>query len=181
MALSHEGIVVSQQQVLNVEGVNESVPGIGPAYTRADPMVNFVGLPNGGSTLGYEPGAYYGAILRAATGLGGDVLWAGEGLSPQGVYDYVDQGHPVEVWVTFNFHVSYGTSWLTDGAQVWPWAGPDEHAVLVVGITNNAIEIDNPWAVGTDGAEYFGQDQWVPMTTFASVYAVYNDMAVVLD
>jgi len=181
MGLSHEGISVSQQQVLNAEGDNESVPGIGPAYTRGDPMVNFVGYPNGGSSIGYEPGAYYGAIVRAADALGGDVLWAGEGLSPQGVYDWVDQGHPVEVWVTFNFHVEYATSWLTNGVHTWPWAGPDEHAVLIVGITNDAIEIDNPWAVATDGAEYYGQDQWVPMSTFQSVYAVYDDMAVVLN
>jgi len=181
MGLSHEGISVSQQQVLNAEGADESVPGIGPAYTRGDPMVNFVGYPNGGSSSGYEPGAYYGAIVRAADALGGDVLWAGEGLSPQGVYDWVDQGHPVEVWVTFNFHVEYATSWLTNGVHTWPWAGPDEHAVLIVGITNDAVEIDNPWAVATDGAEYYGQDQWVPMSTFESVYAVYDDMAVVLN
>jgi uncharacterized protein YvpB len=181
MGLSHEGISVSQQQVVNAEGANESVPGIGPAYTRGDPMVNFVGYPNGGSSSGYEPGAYYGAIVRAADALGGDVLWAGEGLSPLGVYDWVDQGHPVEVWVTFNFHVEYATSWLTNGVHTWPWAGPDEHAVLIVGITNDAIEIDNPWAVATDGAEYYGQDQWVPKSTFQSVYAVYDDMAVVLN
>ena len=181
MGLSHEGIAATQQQVLNAEGDNEGVPGIGPDYTRANPMVNFLGPPNGAEAAGYEPGAYYGAIVRAADALGGNVLLAGEGITPQEVYDYVDQGHPVEVWVTFDFHVDYGTTWLTDGASTWPWAGPDEHAVLIVGISNNAVEIDNPWAVRTYGAAYIGPDAWVPMSTFASVYAVYNDMAVVLN
>jgi uncharacterized protein YvpB len=181
MGLSHEGISVSQQQILNAEGVNESVPGIGPAYTRADPMVNFVGYPNGGSGAGYEPGAYYGAIVDAADELGGDVIAAGEGITPTQVYNFVYQNHPVEVWVTFNFHVEYATTWLTNGVHTWPWAGPDEHAVLIVGIENNSVLIDNPWPAATDGAEYFGQDQWVPMSTFQSVYGVYGDMAVVFN
>jgi uncharacterized protein YvpB len=181
MGLSHEGISVSQQQVLNAEGVNESVPGIGPAYTRADPMVNFVGYPNGGSDAGYEPGAYYGAIVDAADKFGGDVIAAGEGISPIQIYDYVDQNHPVEVWVPFNFHVDYATTWLTNGVHTWPWAGPDEHAVLIVGVDNNSVLIDNPWPTATNGAAYSGQDQWVPMSTFQSVYGVYGDMAVVLS
>jgi uncharacterized protein YvpB len=181
MGLSHEGISVTQQQVLDAEGVNESVPGIGPAYTKADPMVNFVGPPNGREAAGYEPGTYYGAIVDAADLLGGDVIAAGEDISPTAVYDYVDQNHPVEVWVTFDFHVDHGTTWLTNGVHTWPWAGPDEHVVLIVGIDNNSVLIDNPWPVGGDGAEYYGQDQWVPMSTFQSVYGVYADMAVVLQ
>jgi uncharacterized protein YvpB len=181
MGLSHEGISVSQQQILNAEGVNESVPGIGPAYTKADAMVNFVGYPNGGSGAGYEPGTYYGAIVGAAQGLGGGVIAAGEGISPTQVYDYVDQDHPVEVWVTFDFHVRYATTWLGNGIHTWPWAGPDEHAVLIVGVDNNSVLIDNPWPAGTFGAEYYGQDAWVPMSTFQSVYGVYGDMAVVLN
>jgi uncharacterized protein YvpB len=181
MALSHEGIAVSQPQILDAEGVNGSVPGVGPAYTQADPMVNFVGPPNGPESVGYEPGAYYGAILRAAQALGGDVLAAGENISPTQVYDYVDQGHPVEVWVTFDFHVLYGTTWLTGGTQTWPWAGPDGHVVVIVGITNDSVLIDNPWPAGTFGAEYYGADQWVPMSIFQSVYAVYGDMAMVLN
>ena len=179
MALSHEGISVTQQQVLNAEGVNQSVPGIGPAYTQADPMVNFVGPPDGGDAAGYEPGAYYGAIVDAADRLGGDVIAAGENITPTAVYDYVDQNHPVEVWVTIDFHVDYGTTWLTNGIHTWPWAGPDEHAVLIVGINNNSVLIDNPLPVGRPGVGYGGQDQWVPMGTFENVYGVYGDMAVV--
>jgi uncharacterized protein YvpB len=180
MALSHEGISVTQQQVLNAEGVNQSVPGIGPAYTRADPMVNFVGPPNGGDAAGYEPGAYYGAIADAADRLGGDVIAAGENITPTAISDYVDQNHPVVVWVTIDFHVDYGTTWLTNGIHTWPWAGPDEHAVLIVGINNNSVLIDNPLSVRRSGVAYYGQDQWVPMGTFENVYGVYGDMAVVL-
>jgi uncharacterized protein YvpB len=181
MALSHEGIYISQQQVLNTEGVNASVPGVGPAYTRADPMVNFVGPPNGAEASGYEPGAYYSAIARAADGLGGNVMAAGEGISPNQVYEYVAEGHPVEVWVTFDFRVRYGTSWLSNGVHTWPWAGPDGHVVTIVGVNNNSVEIDNPWDAGTYGSAYYGADHWVPMSVFQSVYAAYNDMAVVLS
>jgi len=177
MALSHEGISVSQEQVLSAEGVNTSVPGVGPAYTKADPMVNFVGPPNGGEAAGYEPGAFYGAIVDAADRLGGDVIAAGNNISPAQVYNYVDQNHPVEVWVTFDFHVDYPTTWLTNGIDTWPWAGPDEHAVLIVGVDSNSVLIDNPWPAHS---AYYGPDQWVPKSTFETVYGVYGDMAVVL-
>jgi hypothetical protein len=51
--------------------------------------------------------------------------------------------------------------------------------VLIVGINNNSVLIDNPLPVGRPGVGYSGQDQWVPMGTFENVYGVYGDMAVV--
>jgi uncharacterized protein YvpB len=184
MALSHEGISVSQQQVLNAEGIQDDSngKGVGPkSVGTGDPMLHFVGDPNGNEGLTWEPGAYYGAIAIAAKNLGGNVIADGEGITPAQVYTYVAENHPVEVWVTFDFHIDYGTSWLSNGIHTWPWAGPDGHVVTIVGVSNNAVEIDNPWDAGTHGSEYYGADQWVPMSVFQSVYAVYNDMAVVLN
>lgn len=187
MALTHEGIYIdgntasTQNAILAAEGVNSSVPGIGPDYPSGNPMSNFIGPPNGGESSTYEPGAYYGAIVKAANHFGGHVLAAGEGISPTQVFRYIEENHPVVVWVTFDWQ-HYTASWYRDNAgQEIPWAGPHEHSVLVIGVGVNAVLIDNPWPSDTFGAEYAGQNVWVPMSTFESVYSTFNDMAVVLN
>ncbi len=187
MALTHEGIYIdgntasTQNAILAAEGVNSSVPGIGPNYPSANPMSNFIGPPNGGESSTYEPGAYYGAIVKAANHFGGHVLASGEGITPTQVFRYVENNHPVVVWVTFDFY-HYNATWYRDSAgQQIPWAGPHEHSVLVLGVGVNSVLIDNPWPSDTFGARYAGQNVWVPMSTFESVYSTFNDMAVVLN
>ena len=187
MALTHEGITIAgnnintQNDILNAEGVDTGVPGIGPSYPSGNPMSNFIGPPNGGESSSYEPGAYYGAIVKAAQHFGGQVLAAGEGISPTQVYRYVEENHPVVVWVTFDFQ-HYNPSWYRDYAgQSIPWAGPHEHSVLVLGVGVNSVLIDNPWPNSNFGSEYWGQNRWVPMSTFEAAYSTYNDMAVVLN
>ena len=185
MELAHQGInlqgnnVQSQNDILSAEGVDQSVPGIGPAYTSGDPMQNFIGPPNGLESSGYEPGAYYGAVAKAASHFGATILAAGENISPQQVYAWVEEGYPVQAWVTFDFQ-PYQAVTLSNGRDSWPWAGPHEHSVLVVGVGVGAVLIDNPWAQADYGAQYPGADQWVPMSTFEAAYATYFDMALVL-
>lgn len=186
MALTHEGITIagntitSQNDILAAEGVDSNVPGIGPSYTSGDPMINFIGPPNGGESSGYEPGAYYGSVVKAAQHFGGDVIAAGERITPTQVYQYVEENHPVVAWVTFDFQ-HYTATYLSNGRDSWPWAGPHEHSVLVVGVGVNAVLIDNPWPADTFGAKYGGQNQWVPMSVFESAYSTYNNMAVVFN
>ncbi len=184
MALSHEGIAVTQPDILAAEGVQDDKngEGIGPnSVGTGDPTEHFVGDPNGDEGPTWEPGTYFGAVESAAKDLGGDVIAAGYAISPTQVYRYVAEGHPVEVWVTFDFRVDYRAEWLSNGVHSWIWAGPDEHVVTIVGVSSSAVEIDNPWDVGSYGAAYWGEDQWVPMSTFQAVYALYDDQAVVLN
>ena len=186
MALAHDGILLqgnniqSQNDILGAEGIDWHVPGIGPSYTSGDPMQNFVGPPTGGQTSGYEPGAYYGAVAKAAVAFGATVIAAGEGITPAQVYAFVEQGHPVQTWVSFNFQ-HYNPVYLTNGVDTWPWVGPQEHSVLVVGIGVNEVLIDNPWPTAVPGSAYVGPDQWVPMSIFEGAYSSFNDMAVVLS
>ena len=191
MAMTHEGIYLggssggqssaAQNAVLDAEGVNTGVPGIGPDYPSANPMSNFIGPPNGGETSTYEPGAYYGAIVKAANHFGAQVIAAGEGISPTQLYRYIEENHPVVVWVTFDF-VHYNASWYRDYAgNMIPWAGPHEHSVVVIGVGVNSVLINNPWPSDTFGAQYAGQNVWVPMSVFEASYSTYNDMAVVLN
>ncbi|MGC8474640.1 MAG: C39 family peptidase, partial [Candidatus Dormibacteria bacterium] len=186
MELAHQGIMLqgnnvqSQSDILGAEGVDQNVPGIGPAYTSGDPMQNYIGPPNGLQSSSYEPGTYYGAVAKAATHFGATVLAAGENISPQQVYAYVEEGHPVQAWVTFDFQ-PYAPVTLTNGRDSWPWAGPHEHSVLVIGVGVNSVLIDNPWNNSDFGAQYPGADQWVPMSVFQAAYATYFDMAVVIS
>jgi len=176
--LSHEGIYPSQQAIIAVEGVDASVPGIGPAYTRGNPLINFIGLLNGGEGPGYEPGTYYGTVQRVANAYGANVVAAGTGISPSALYLDVEEGHPAVVWVTFNFQ-HYNAIPLSNGSSSWPWAGPHEHAVTILGVNpyNQTVLIYNPWNRG--GGTYPGGN-WVPMSVFESAYSTYWDMAVVL-
>ncbi len=186
MALAHDGILLqgnnvqSQNDILSAEGVDSNVPGIGPSYTSGDPMVNFIGPPNGPESSTYEPGAYYGAVVKAAVHFGAQVLAAGEGISVTQLEVYLEEGHPVQAWVTFNFQ-HYNPVYLTNGRNTWPWVGPHEHSVMVVGVGVNAILIDNPWDHADYGAAYTGPLQWVPLATFEGAYSSFGDMAVVLN
>ncbi len=185
MQLAHQGIMLqgnnvqSQADILGAEGVDQSVPGIGPAYTSGDPMQNFIGPPNGLQSSSYEPGAYFGAVAKAAVHFGATIVAAGENISPQQVYAYVEEGHPVQAWVTFDFQ-PYSAVILGNGRDSWPWAGSHEHSVLVLGVGVNSVLIDNPWDNTEFGAQYPGADQWVPMSVFQAAYATYFDMALVI-
>ncbi len=185
MQLAHQGIMLqgnnvqSQADILGAEGVDQSVPGIGPAYTSGDPMQNFIGPPNGLQSSSYEPGAYFGAVAKAAVHFGATIVAAGGNISPQQVYAYVEEGYPVQAWVTFDFQ-PYSAVILGNGRDSWPWAGPHEHSVLVLGVGVNSVLIDNPWDNTEFGAQYPGADQWVPMSVFQAAYATYFDMALVI-
>ncbi len=186
MALAHQGIMLqgnniqSQNDILGAEGVDRNVPGIGPSYTSGNPMLNFIGPPNGAEAGGYEPGAYYGAVVKTALHFGAQVIAAGEGISVTQLEVYLEQGHPVQAWVSFNFQ-HYTPTYLSNGQATWPWAGPHEHSIMVVGIGVNSVLIDNPWNQPVAGMPYTGASRWVPLSTFEGAYASYGDMAVVLN
>ncbi len=178
MALQQERIFTTQQRILELEGIDTAVPGIGPGLA-GNPDRNFVGRPGGLEGPGYEPGAYSPVVARVATDLGARVIAHGQGITPQVLFSFIEDHHPVVAWVTFNFRPYTARTILAHGARV-PWAGPHEHAVLVVGIGANAVRIWNPWPNRLWGARYPGET-WIPMATFVASYRTYGDMAVVLQ
>ncbi|MGH7640285.1 MAG: C39 family peptidase [Candidatus Dormibacteria bacterium] len=194
MALSHEGINVAQGggaapyydaagTILGVEGVE--YPPFGVGGPTGDPYKHFVGEPNpplGAPNHGLEPGAYYPVISRAAQALGGDVLAAGQGISPQQIYLDAEENHPSVAWVTFDFTHQNAHTVCAEG-DCFPYAGPDGHAVVVIGVGADSVLIDNPWGPpwARFNGRYEGQDVWVPMSVFEAAYSSYGDMAVVLS
>jgi serine protease len=177
MALEHEHISSTQPQILNIEGVDNAVPGIGPGI-NGDPDREFIGPPNGQASAGWEPGAYPPPISRAAEALGGDVLAEGQGITPDQLFTDVENNHSAVAWITFDFQPRTSITICAQG-DCFPWAGNDQHAVTIVGIGANDVLILNPWDLGGFGGGYLGES-WVPMSVFDAAYATYGDMAVVL-
>jgi len=176
-ALEHEGIYPSQPQLLSLEGVDSSVPGIGPGLS-GDPYRNFVGPPNGSGGANYEPGTYFPPVARAAQAVGGTVLAAGQGITPDQLFTAVEENHPAVAWVTFDWRHYLATT-ICAGGDCFPWAGNHEHGVAVIGIGANSVLIMNPLRAST-GFPYTGE-AWVPMAVFDSAYSTYGDMAVILN
>jgi uncharacterized protein YvpB len=177
MALSHEGIYPSQDDILS---------RMHPDYTSAwwdswgnmhwtDPYSNFVGDPDGWETYYTGYGTYYPVVSSVAQSYGAQVLRAGEGVSPSDVYGAVLSGHPVVTWVGFQ-----GTSYVTQSPSSyqasdgrWVMFGHGfEHAVTVVGVNVSSVLIYNPWSTAGPG--------WISKSEFESYYSDFDQMAVIL-
>ncbi|HUY54722.1 MAG TPA: hypothetical protein VMV23_06155 [Candidatus Nanopelagicaceae bacterium] len=176
-ALEHERIYPSQSQLLSIEGVDASVPGIGPGL-GGDPYRQFVGPPNGPGGANYEPGTYFPPVARAAQVVGGTVLAAGQGITPDQLFTAVEDNHPAVAWVTFDW-LPYKATTICAGGDCFPWAGNHEHGVAVIGIGANSVLIMNPLRASS-GFPYTGE-AWVPMAVFDNAYSTYGDMAVILN
>src|SRR5438309_207883 len=134
-----------------------------------DPFVNFVGDPNGSEVQQTGYGVYWPPIDAAAGQFGATVARAGTGVAPATVYDAVRAGHPVLVWVTFNWLPDARSDYAAYDGVTIPYAGPEEHAMVVTGINGNSVRVNDP-----DRGQY-----WVTFSRFEASYAVYGQMAVV--
>ncbi len=171
MALTYEGIATTDAAILNIIGSD-----LRPAYFDAtglhwgDPFATFVGNVNGSEIALTGYGTYYPTIANAATVLGGHVLRAGQGIPAADVYAAVLAGHPVVAWVTYKWVIQHRKDYVAFDGKTIIYAGPGEHAVVVIGVTPTRVLINNPWS----GPE------WISKSTFEPVYATYDDMAVIL-
>ena len=168
MALSFFGHPTSEQQVFTQIGIDRDhywagKPGGG------DPFLDFVGDPNGSEVQQTGYGVYWPPISTAATHFGGVVAVAGQGVAPAAVYSAVRAGHPALVWVTFNWLRDARHDYVAYDGKTIPYAGPEEHAMVVTGINGNSVRVNDP-----DRGQY-----WVTFATFEAAYAVYGQMAIV--
>lgn len=173
MALGHVFIGVSQAQELRDIGVDLRRAFTSPdgVLHWGDPYTSFVGDPNGSETALTGYGTYFPTIARVATAYGARVLTAGEGITAQDVYHWVLGGHPVVVWVSFDWKFHAHSQWLAFDGRWVQYEGPLEHAVTVVGVNDGSVFVFNPW---------FGP-QWIDKGSFEAAYATYNRMAVVVE
>jgi uncharacterized protein YvpB len=171
MALSHQGIATDQDAILKEIGIDGRRARWDSQGLRwGDPYSAFVGAVTGteDSYTGY--GTYYPTIKRAATALGGRVLSAGEGIDPQALYDSVLDGHPAVVWIPYDYEFHPRRDYVTFEGRRVLYAGPIEHAAVLVGVDAASVLIRDP---------LFGEFR-LDKSQFENGYRTYNQMAVVL-
>lgn len=172
MALAHQGIEVSQGQVLADIGIDWRAARYEAAELRwGDPYTTFVGNPDGDQygLTGY--GTYFPTIARVAAAHGGAVVDAGEEITPEDVYRAVLQNHPVVAWVSVDLLYYPSGSWRTFEGREVMYAGPIEHAVTVVGVNDDSVYLFDP----------LSGPQWVWKSVFEAAYETFNRMAVILE
>lgn len=173
MALAHQGIEVSQDQVLDAAGIDWR-----PAYYDdsgelrwGDPYTSFVGDPDGDETVLSGYGTYFSTIARVASDHGAGVVRAGEGISPDDVYRAVLQNHPVVAWVSVDLQYYPRGSWRTFDGRVVLYAGSIEHALTVVGVDGDSVYLFDP----------LSGPGWYSKSVFEAAFETFNRMAVILE
>jgi uncharacterized protein YvpB len=167
MVLAFYGRSVSDQDVLAFIGVDLTHYWAGAG--GGDPYVSFVGDPNGSEVRNTGYGVYWPPIQAAAGHFGAAVAQAGHGIAPATVYAAVNGGHPVIVWLTFDLAPHARSDYVAYDGQTVPYAGPEEHAMVVTGVSDTTVRLNDP-----DRGQY-----WVSRSRFETSYAVYGQMAVV--
>jgi uncharacterized protein YvpB len=160
------GRTVSDQDVLNFIGVDLKYYFTGTG--GGDPYALFVGDPNGSEVKNTGYGVYWPPIQAAAGHFGAPVTGAGQGIAPATVYATVKAGGPVIVWVTFDLAVHARNDYVAYDGRSIPYAGPEEHAMVVTGVSDTTVRLNDP-----DRGQY-----WISRSQFEAAYGVYGQMAV---
>jgi uncharacterized protein YvpB len=170
MVLAYYGHPTTEKQIFDVVGIDmvhywAGKPGGG------DPYVAFVGDPNGSEVQQTGYGVYWTPVRATAVHFGAPVAQAGEGIAPDTIYGAIKAGHPALVWVTFDWQPHTRNDYQAYDGMTIPYAGPEEHAMVVTGINGNSIRVNDP---DRSQGRY-----WVPFDQFQAAYAVYNQMAII--
>ena len=168
MALTHQGIYVSQDQILQEMGADTRpmyVDGNG-TVRWGNPYEQFVGNVNGSehNYTGYQ--ANYPPLVRVARAHGASVIAAGP-MSAETIYANVIANHPVVAYATWDWLRDPRNDYLSFDGQWIPWVGPnrDAHVYTVVGVSPWSVLVNDPIR---------GQ-YWVSKGTFEAAYATFSE------
>ena len=171
MALTHQGINLSQDQILAELGADRRA-----AYTDSlgrlrwgNPYETFVGNVNGSeyNLTGY--GTYWPPLVRIAKAHGARLIAYGS-MSAATVYARVIAGHPTLVFATWDWAWHPRHDYLSFDGQWIPFIGPDQasHVYTVVGISAGSVLVNDPLR---------GQ-YWVSKGAFQAGYSDFNEAIV---
>jgi hypothetical protein len=99
------------------------------------------------------------------------VLRADEHVPASDIYAAAAAGHPAVTWITYQWVVPARQDYTAFDGRAIPYAGPVEHTVTVAGVSDDSVFVNNPIA---------GQE-WISKPAFEAAFAIYNNMAVILD
>jgi uncharacterized protein YvpB len=171
MALTHQGIYLSQDQILAELGADRRA-----AFTDSsgrlrwgNPYETFVGNVNGSeyNLTGY--GTYYPPLVRIAKAHGARVIAYGS-MSAATVYARVIAGHPVVAFATWDWAWHPRHDYLSFDGQWIPFIGPYQasHVYTVVGVSAGSVLINDPIR---------GQ-YWISKDSFQAGYSDFNEAIV---
>ncbi|HYM96657.1 MAG TPA: C39 family peptidase, partial [Candidatus Sulfotelmatobacter sp.] len=171
MALTHQGIYLSQDQILAEAGADLRpmyVDGAG-RVRWGDPYVSFVGNVNGSehNYTGYQMN--YPPLVRIAEAHGARVIAYGS-MSAATIYARVIAGHPVVAYATWDWAWHPRHDYLAFDGRWVPWIGPyaDAHVYTVVGVSPTQVLVNDPIR---------GQ-YWVSKGAFQAAYSDFGEAIV---
>lgn len=147
MALTHQGIYLSQDQILNEVGAD-----LRPEYVDAAGRVRwgnayetFVGNVNGSESNYTGLGTFYPPLVRVARAHGANVLAYGP-MSAASIYARVIAGHPVVAFATWDWRWHPRRDYLSFDGQWIPWIGPvyASHVYVVLGVSPSSVLVNDP-------------------------------------
>ncbi|TME24782.1 MAG: hypothetical protein E6I67_00205 [Chloroflexi bacterium] len=171
MALTHQGIYVSQDQILNEIGADlraESVDAQG-RVRWGNPYQTFVGNVNGSESNYTGFGTFYPPLVRVAKAHGANILAYGS-MSAATIYARVIAGHPVVAFSTWDWAWHPRRDYLSFDGQWIPWIGPvyASHVYTVVGVSSSQVLVNDPIR---------GQ-YWISKGAFEAGYSDFNEAIV---
>jgi uncharacterized protein YvpB len=171
MALTHQGINVSQDQILAELGADrrgEYVDSSG-RVRWGNPYETFVGNVNGSESNFTGYGTYYPPLVRIARAHGARIIAYGS-MSAATVYARVIAGHPVVAFATWDWAWHPRRDYLSFDGQWIPFIGPynASHVYTVVGVSPSSVLINDPIR---------GQ-YWISKGSFQAGYSDFNEAIV---
>ncbi len=171
MALTHQGIHLSQDQILAEMGADRRPMYVDSAgrVRWGDPYISFVGDVDGSERNYTGSQANYPPLVRVAEAHGARIIAYGY-MTAQTIYARVAAGHPVVAWATWDWAWHPRHDYLSFGGRWIPWIGPtyESHVYAVVGVRPGAVLVNDPMR---------GQ-YWVAKTTFQAAYSDFMEAIV---
>jgi uncharacterized protein YvpB len=171
MAMTHQGIYVSQDQILAEIGADTRPMYVdGQGRVRwGNPYQTFVGNVNGSESNWTGFGTFYPPLVRVAKAHGANILQYGN-MSAATIYARLIAGHPVVVFSTWDWQWHPRRDYLSFDGQWIPWIGPvhASHVYTAVGISPTHVLINDPIR---------GQF-WITKASFEAGYSDFNEAIV---
>jgi uncharacterized protein YvpB len=171
MALTHQGINVSQDQILAELGADRRPMVVDSAgrVRWGNPYETFVGNVNGSESNFTGYGTYYPPLVRIARAHGARIIAYGS-MNAATIYARVIAGHPVVAFATWDWAYHPRRDYLSFDGQWIPFIGPynASHVYTVVGVSPSSVLINDPIR---------GQ-YWISKASFQAGYSDFNEAIV---
>ena len=171
MALTHQGIALSQDQILSELGADSRPMYVDQAgrVHWGNPYETFVGNVDGNESDYTGFGTYYPPLVRVARAHGARILAYGS-MSALTIYERVLAGHPVVAFATWDWLWHPRHDYISFDGRSIPWIGPvyASHVYVVLGVSPDQVLINDPIR---------GQ-YWISKSAFEAGYADFEEAIV---